>query len=209
MSNFAQKAFDSIAEEMKSAYFALERLHKSLATDPEDTSALDDEKRRLLIQTTRKYIGKCTPARLSQLYRACSVALIDEEAIIRRELELSPDDEEGWFLPETVITSKYVVYDRICKDAPSKVITYLKSICEKAEPPIFLQAVSNYSEWILACEKRTYIFSLDSVRLKDDVKDTWFSQKDFDDIYDDVQASSYPFELKVWITSQLSYMLQD
>lgn len=212
MSNIAEKTFDTIAEQMKYAYFALERLHKSLATDPEDTSELDREKRQLLIQSTRKCIielKKRSPSKLAQLYRACSVALFDEEAAIRRHLDLQPDDEEGWDLPYKALTSKYIVYDRICKDAPSLIIDHLKLLCDEAEPSIFLQATSNCSQWILTCRKRSYLFSLDSVSDADDVKSRWFKQSDFDAIYDDVQSSKYPIEVREWICGQLSYILQD
>jgi hypothetical protein len=211
MSNFAQKSFDDIAEQMKYAYFALERLHKSLSADPEDTVALNREKRRLLVQSTKKYIiemKKRSLSELAQLYRACSVALIDEEAVIRRDFDISPDDD-CWELPYATLTSKYIVYDRIRKDAPTLIVDHLKSLCEKAEPSIFLQAVSNCSQWILNCEKRSYLFGLDSVSDADDVKDRWLTQSDFDSIYDDVQSSKYPVEVREWICSQLSYILQD
>ena len=102
-----------------------------------------------------------------------------------------------------------MVYDRICKDAPTLIVNYLKSLCEKADPSIFLQAVSNCSQWILNCEKRSYLFGLDSVSDADDVKDRWFSQSDFDSIYDDVQGSKYPVEVREWVCCQLSYILQD
>ena len=212
MSNFAQKSFDDIAEQMKYAYFALERLHKSLATDPENTAELDREKRRLLVQSTKKYIielSKRSLSELAQLYRACSVALVDEEAAIRRDFDISPEDEECWELPYATLTSKYIVYDRICKDAPSLIVDHLKSLCEKADPPIFLQAGSNCSQWILNCENKSYLFGLDSVSDADDVKSRWLTQSDFDAVYDDVQDSKYPVEAREWICSQLSYILQD
>ena len=132
MSNFAQKSFDDIAEQMKHAYFALERLHKSLAADPDDTTELDHEKRRLLTQSTKRYIielSKRSLSELAQLYRACSVALIDEEASIRRTFGISPEDEDCWELPYETLSSKYIVYDRICKDAPTLIVNYLKSLC--------------------------------------------------------------------------------
>ena len=212
MSNFAKETFDAIAEQMKPGYLALERLHKSLAADPKNTTELDHEKRRLLAQSTKRYIielSKRSLSELAQLYRACSVALIDEEAIIRRAFGIHPEDEGCWELPYETLTSKYIVYDRICKDAPTLIVDYLKSLCEKAETPIFLQAVSNCSQWILNCEKRSYLFGLDSVSDADDVKDRCFSQSDFDSIYDDVQDSKYPVGVREWICNQLSYILQD
>ena len=212
MSNFAKETFDAIAEQMKPGYLALERLHDSLAADPENTAELDHEKRRLLAQSTKRYIIELSESSLSelaQLNRACSVALIDEEASIRRAFGISPEDEEGWELPYATLTSKYIVYDRICKDVPTLIVNYLKSLCENAETPIFLQAASNCSQWILNCKKRSYLFGLDCVSDAEDVKDRWFTQADYDSIYDDVQNSKYPIEVRGWVCGQLSYILQD
>lgn len=208
-SSIARSAFDTIADRMKPAYMTLERLHSSLGVAPEDDDLkeLNTAKRGLLVSNAKKYLLTLSPTELAILCRSCQEALSLEEEAIRKvhDIPLNDDDDSSWFLPSSVLTSKYIVYDRISKDAPQLVTSHFKKLCNDESKN--LQLCSNSAGWVIKGTHRSYIFTLTSVSTTNNLRH--LSAKHFDSVYNDVKSvsSKYPIELISFCLDQLSTLL--
>ena len=167
------------------------------------------ERRRLLIEHTGRYTREVADRymfELSQLYRSCCSALQGDDEDIRKKLVLSEDGEVIEHLSYTVASSKYLVYNLICKNASLLVVSYLKGLCSVSTPRVSIETTADGMGWILECENCTYLFNLYRVY---DEENTVYSKKDLFRIAGDVQRSKYPEKVKSWTIGQLPYLLSE